>query len=680
MPAQSHRPITATSVVFPRTGHVPLNFDVLDFQEKRRLIASSLTFGGLLSGHRFHRNGPVGAVTLPPRVSPAKKMNGGTSRRPPRGGSQSPPISRKHRFASFGRIFKPWKWRRKKKSDKFVETQLSLERRMSVRANRDELVRKGILMPDASTVSPSINLTDAPDLLKERDHMNGTVSAVAGGSPQLTHASYTCDASVNCHLPANQSPAVHQSSAECRQMESVSTTPPPPPPPRPDRPTSLAGASVCVSPDSGDHAPANGIFPLPEPPLALTDIGPIPPPPMFSTVPGQPPPESGDPNYDGLDEEEVVFGDCDEEDESYYPMGCSGSRSVEPVHEPRLDLRPLKSALKKRLPEDVGQSSVSLGGTAAAAASSSSSVSASSVHTRPLTVRNDGLSWRFGGGDGKDRSHPSSSPASAACHSMAGTSVDDDDDDGNCDVGSNHVNSVGDDGGNKNRVDRDNDDEEDEDSDGPIPYRDDEPIACRKPAAIGALSQQQQQQQLRRALASTLREPESGVQTQLASRVQRSDSLALKLAQRPNRQELVERNIIPQHTNGERERRLSELSWRLNRRLSLRPTADELTERNILKSMSQEAYARDMQQKRVTLLRKLSFRPTVDELKQRKVIHFNDYVEVTDAHDYDRRADKPWTRLTPRDKAMIRKELNEFKSAEMDVHADSRHLTRFHRP
>jgi len=33
-------------------------------------------------------------------------------------------------------------------------------------------------------------------------------------------------------------------------------------------------------------------------------------------------------------------------------------------------------------------------------------------------------------------------------------------------------------------------------------------------------------------------------------------------------------------------------------------------------------------------------------------------------------------RLTPKDKAAIRKELNEFKSSEMDVHQESRHLTR----
>ena len=46
----------------------------------------------------------------------------------------------------------------------------------------------------------------------------------------------------------------------------------------------------------------------------------------------------------------------------------------------------------------------------------------------------------------------------------------------------------------------------------------------------------------------------------------------------------------------------------------------------------------------------LSFRPTVEELKERQIIRFNDYVEKTQVEEYDRRADKPWTRLTPRDK------------------------------
>ena len=46
----------------------------------------------------------------------------------------------------------------------------------------------------------------------------------------------------------------------------------------------------------------------------------------------------------------------------------------------------------------------------------------------------------------------------------------------------------------------------------------------------------------------------------------------------------------------------------------------------------------------------LSFRPTIEELKRRNILQFSEYVEVTEAEDYDRRADKPWTRLTPRDK------------------------------
>lgn len=36
-------------------------------------------------------------------------------------GTHTPPIRRKSKLASLGRLFKPWKWR-KKKSDKFKQT------------------------------------------------------------------------------------------------------------------------------------------------------------------------------------------------------------------------------------------------------------------------------------------------------------------------------------------------------------------------------------------------------------------------------------------------------------------------------------------------------------------------------------------------------------------------------
>lgn len=53
----------------------------------------------------------------------------------------------------------------------------------------------------------------------------------------------------------------------------------------------------------------------------------------------------------------------------------------------------------------------------------------------------------------------------------------------------------------------------------------------------------------------------------------------------------------------------------------------------------------------ILVLLQLSLRPTVAELQARRILRFNEYVEVTDSPDYDRRADKPWARLTPADKA-----------------------------
>ncbi|ROL42468.1 Phosphatase and actin regulator 3 [Anabarilius grahami] len=123
------------------------------------------------------------------------------------------------------------------------------------------------------------------------------------------------------------------------------------------------------------------------------------------------------------------------------------------------------------------------------------------------------------------------------------------------------------------------------------------------------------------------------------------------------------------------------------RRLSQRPAVEELESRNILKQRNDQTEQEERREIKQRLNRKLNQRPTVDELRDRKIlIRFSDYVEVAKAQDYDRRADKPWTRLSAADKrlivvvyasqAAIRKELNEFKSNEMEVHASSKHLTR----
>ncbi|GFS89899.1 phosphatase and actin regulator 2 [Trichonephila clavipes] len=68
--------------------------------------------------------------------------------------SRSPtpsPMESKHsRFAMLRRLFKPWKWKRKKKSDRFEQTSRTLERKISMRSTKEELIKKGVLMPDGT--------------------------------------------------------------------------------------------------------------------------------------------------------------------------------------------------------------------------------------------------------------------------------------------------------------------------------------------------------------------------------------------------------------------------------------------------------------------------------------------------------------------------------------------------
>ncbi|XP_044026976.1 phosphatase and actin regulator 4A isoform X6 [Siniperca chuatsi] len=201
------------------------------------------------------------------------------------------------------------------------------------------------------------------------------------------------------------------------------------------------------------------------------------------------------------------------------------------------------------------------------------------------------------------------------------------------------------------------DSDEESDSDGPILYRDDD----------------------------NDEDDDEGPPSGLASRVMRKDTLAMKL-ERQERQEREEKDAQENHDDMSWHNKEQWLALRnkigttLNRRLSQRPSADELEQRNILQAKNEADRRLERSEIKRRLTRKLSQRPTVAELQARKILRFHEYVESTHAHDYDRRADKPWTKLTPADKAAIRKELNEFKSSEMEVHEQSRIYTRFHRP
>ncbi|NWR79353.1 PHAR4 regulator, partial [Centropus unirufus] len=185
----------------------------------------------------------------------------------------------------------------------------------------------------------------------------------------------------------------------------------------------------------------------------------------------------------------------------------------------------------------------------------------------------------------------------------------------------------------------------DSDSEGPILYKDDED-----------------------------EEDDESHNSTLANRVKRKDTLAIKLGNTAVPQE--EKLVFPRKSKEEWNEIRHQIGTTLIRRLSQRPTAEELEQRNILQPKNEADRQAEKREIKRRLTRKLSQRPTVAELQARKILRFNEYVEVTDAQDYDRRADKPWTKLTPADKAAIRKELNEFKSCEMEVHEDSKQFTR----
>jgi phosphatase and actin regulator len=170
------------------------------------------------------------------------------------------------------------------------------------------------------------------------------------------------------------------------------------------------------------------------------------------------------------------------------------------------------------------------------------------------------------------------------------------------------------------------------------------------------------------------------ISSTLSAKVQRNDSLARFLRERPQMQELMEKNIIPVAGSEQRKVEREEIEIKLDRKLSLRPSPFELEQRNILHTKTQEEINKEKEETKKMLVRKLSYRPTIQELRDKRIIRFHDYIECTEVEDYDRRADKPWTRLTPKDKALIRNELNLYKSTEMEVHEESRHLIRFHKP
>ncbi|GFV55288.1 phosphatase and actin regulator 2 [Trichonephila clavipes] len=89
--------------------------------------------------------------------------------------SRSPnplPMKSEHRrFVLLRKIFEPWQWKRRKKRNRFEQTSRTLERKISMRSTKDQLVEKDVLMP----VKNNVFLWNLPDVEEVPSHDGETV-------------------------------------------------------------------------------------------------------------------------------------------------------------------------------------------------------------------------------------------------------------------------------------------------------------------------------------------------------------------------------------------------------------------------------------------------------------------------------------------------------------------------
>ncbi|XP_078226337.1 phosphatase and actin regulator 2 isoform X12 [Callithrix jacchus] len=479
----------------------------------------------------------------------------------PTTGSQTPPFKRKGKLSTIGKIFKPWKWRKKKTSDKFRETSAVLERKISTRQSREELIRRGVLkeLPDQAGSS----------------HSKKQTGSKASASPSTSSTSSRPKASKE---------------TVSSKTGTVGTT----------KGKKKAGKQAATSHLSSD----------------TTTSG-------TSNVKGEP----SETTVESLKLEQTVPGA--EEQNTGKSKSTVPPSPVAPAPSPPAPLLPLEDQCITA--SDTPVVLVSVGADLPVSALDPSQLLWAEEPMNRTTLHS-----------GTDLSVNRENAKCFTTKEEQGKTVPQLLTPGLMDESSEFFSASEDEGQREYQAN-------DSDSDGPILYTDDEDED----------------------------EDEDGSgESALASKIRRRDTLAIKLGNRPSKKELEDKNILQRTSEEERQEIRQQIGTKLVRRLSQRPTSEELEQRNILKQKNEEEEQEAKMELKRRLSRKLSLRPTVAELQARRILRFNEYVEVTDSPDYDRRADKPWARLTPADKAAIRKELNEFKSTEMEVHEESRQFTR----
>nr|XP_033795825.1 phosphatase and actin regulator 2 isoform X2 [Geotrypetes seraphini] len=650
----------------------------------------------------------------------------------PAPGSQTPPLKRRGKLSSIGKIFKPWKWRKKKASEKFRETSAVLERKISTRQSREELIRRGVLkeIPDQdedrsvsleTSNGHTIPISEEPTN-EDKQASNGSVTA-----NETTHEKNSEDNRENnesCSearqaptlpqpIPPKPTPSKNVGSASSHKKDGApgkkitkgTVKPPPaPPPPKPtkqENSENCPGAQVSKSKTkkaavSSKTASATGHKKDESATKKIPKGGGKQPP----APPPKPTSRGGTREVAGtshvkktssqsssgatsrtkaLKEQASKTGSlgtskakrstgkqlvvqADKAKTSSSKMVEDGSKPQGKNNKPEKSqfLLPTTGDVVPQQTHSTEEQSTSVTEAIVSHLDSQPSPSTDMQETEEISIEvnvsatdTDSsqhlLTQQEMDSTKQTNLDPEVSVSSNEEKTSCSVTVEDQVTEIPCpnDQELTDASSTLD-----SESESSKDQTFDSDSDGPILYKDDDEDD----------------------------EDDESEESALASKIRRRDTLAIKLGNRPSKKELEDKNILQRTSEEQRQEMWQQIGTKLVRRLSQRPTSEELEQRNILKQKNEEEEQEARREIKRRLSRKLSLRPSVAELQARRILRFNEYVEVTDTPDYDRRADKPWARLTPADKAAIRKELNEFKSTEMEVHEESRHFTRFHRP
>ncbi|XP_062980655.1 phosphatase and actin regulator 2 [Elgaria multicarinata webbii] len=616
----------------------------------------------------------------------------------PTSGSRTPPFKRKGKLSTIGKIFKPWKWRKKKTSEKFRETSAVLERKISTRQSREELIRRGVLK----------EITEQNgDVAVNFDISNGHTIVITEEAIQNENVIKTTDdnnsISAKAQAPEERKEGKKEKPLPKRPETSVPRAPPPPPPPPP--PKSKPKAKKATIPPKNAAAAATTSHKTNEVPH-VKKKGKAP-----AKQASAPPPK---PTSRSANRETASSSNLKK-----VPVSKSSSTSSRP----KTSKEPASSKTGTGTPRDKKKHGKQLT-TRTSTDGDISSASNTAVDNSEKKVENskpeEPLRVIPEPGDTTQQSTatvpppppavppplppfiPSLSPGTQPTGfsdtqdvpvsteigpSVPGTDSNDLHTQTEADSKNSSTSAVLDNsldiGGEDTECSTTKEDPVKEDSDLGSPALTDEPSeALNTPESESSKENHTSDSDSDGPILYTDDEDDDDAcsGSSLASKIRRRDTLAIKLGNRPSKKELEDKNILPRTSEEERQEIRHQIGTKLVRRLSQRPTSEELEQRNILRQKNEEEEQEAKRELKRSLSRKLSLRPTVAELQARRILRFNEYVEVTDSPDYDRRADKPWARLTPADKAAIRKELNEFKSTEMEVHEESRQFTRFHRP